>query len=121
VGWSATREAIRVVVDALPLVAQAETVEVLIIDYERQRERHGQNPGADAARRLSALSAQVAVQRLSSGKQEVGRLLLAQAAAFHADLLVMGAYGHSTLHEWLFGGVTRTVLYAAGLPVLMSR
>ena len=69
----------------------------------------------------SALGTQVEVQRLSSGKQEVGHLLLAQAAAFHADLLVMGAYGHSTLHEWLFGGVTRTVLYEAGLPVLMSR
>ena len=120
-GWSATREAIRAVVDALPLVARAEAVEVLIVDYERQRERHGQNPGADAARRLSALGAQVEVQRLSSGGQDVGHLLLAQAGAFRADLLVMGAYGHSTLQEWLFGGVTRTVLYEAGLPVLMSR
>jgi nucleotide-binding universal stress UspA family protein len=51
----------------------------------------------------------------------VGDLLLAQAGAFRADLLVMGAYRHSTLHEWLFGGVTRKVLYEAGLPVLMSR
>jgi nucleotide-binding universal stress UspA family protein len=33
----------------------------------------------------------------------------------------MGAYGHSQLTEWVFGGVTRTVLYEAGLPVLMSR
>jgi nucleotide-binding universal stress UspA family protein len=121
VGWSATREAIRAVVDALPLLARAEAVEVLIVDYERQRERHGQKPGADIARRLSALGAQVEVQRLSSGGQEVGHLLLAQAGAFRADLLVMGAYGHSTLHEWLFGGVTRTLLYEAGLPVLMSR
>jgi len=47
--------------------------------------------------------------------------LLSQAVAFRADLLVMGAYGHSTLRERLFGGVTRTVLYQAGLPVLMSR
>jgi nucleotide-binding universal stress UspA family protein len=47
--------------------------------------------------------------------------LLAQAGAFRADLLVMGAYGHSTLREWIFGGVTRTVLYEAGFPVLMSR
>ena len=46
--------------------------------------------------------------------------MLSQAAAFGADLLVMGAYSHSRLHEWMFGGVTRTVLYEAGLPVLMS-
>jgi nucleotide-binding universal stress UspA family protein len=121
VGWSATREAIRAVVDALPLLARAEAVQVLIVDYERQRERHGQNPGADIERRLSALGPQVEVQRLSSGGQAAGQLLLAQAGAFRADLLVMGAYGHSTLREWLFGGVTRTVLYEAGLPVLMSR
>ena len=121
VGWGATREAIRAVVDALPLLARAEVVEVLIVDYEQQRERHGQKPGADIERRLSALGPQVEVQRLSSGGQAAGQLLLAQADAFGADLLGMGAYGHSTLHEWLFGGVTRTVLYAAGLPVLMSR
>lgn len=121
VGWNATREAVRAVVDALPLLARAEAVEVLIVDHERQRQRHGRKPGAEIARRLSALGAQVEVQRLSSGGQEVGDLLLAQASAFRADLLVMGAYGHSTLHERLFGGVTRTVLYEAGLPVLMSR
>ena len=121
VAWSATREAIRAIADALPLLARAEAIQVLIVDYERQRERHGQKPGAEVARRLSALGPQVEVQHLKSAGQEVGHLLLTQAAAFRADLLVMGAYGHSTLHEWLFGGVTRTVLYEAGLPVLMSR
>ncbi len=48
-------------------------------------------------------------------------LLLSRAAAFGADLLVMSAYGHSHLREWMLGGVTRTVLYEADLPVLMSR
>jgi nucleotide-binding universal stress UspA family protein len=62
--------------------------------------------------------------RLSSGGKAVGRLLVSQAAAFGADLLVMvvmGAYGHTQLREWMFGGVTRTVLYEAELLVLMSR
>src|ERR1700740_2268680 len=72
VGWSATREAIRAVVDALPLLARAEAVQVLIVDHERQRERHGQSPGADIERRLSALGPQVEVQRLSSGGQSAG-------------------------------------------------
>ena len=121
VGWNATREAIRAVADAVPLFAHAEAVEVLIVDYQQQRERHGQEPGADITRRLTAFGAQVEVQRLSSGGQDVGHLLLSQAVAFRADLLVMGAYGHSTLREWMFGGVTRTVLYEADLPVLMSR
>ncbi len=121
VGWNATREAIRAVVDALPLLGRSEAVEVLIVDYQRQRARHGQEPGADITRRLVALGAQVEVQRLSSEGKDVGHLLLSQAVEFRADLLIMGAYGHSKLREWMFGGVTRTVLYEAGLPVLMSR
>jgi nucleotide-binding universal stress UspA family protein len=63
----------------------------------------------------------VDVRRLSSGGEDVGRFLLSQAEAFRADLVVMGAYGHSRLTEWVFGGVTRTVLREARLPVLMSR
>jgi nucleotide-binding universal stress UspA family protein len=120
VAWNARREAIRAVGDALPLLARAEAVEVLVVDHERHA-GHGQEPGADIARHLARHGAQVGVRRLSSDGKDVGRLLLSQADAFGADLLVMGAYGHSQLTEWVFGGVTRTVLYEAGLPVLMSR
>jgi len=121
VAWNATRESIRAVADALPLLVKAKAVEVLVADHERNRAGHGQEPGADIARHLARHGVQVEVRRLSSGGKDVGRLLLSQAAAFGADLLVMGAYGHSQVREWMFGGVTRTVLYEAGLPVLMSR
>ena len=121
VAWNATRESIRAVADALPLLAKAEAVEVLVVDHQRQPAGHGQEPGADIARHLARHGAKVEVRRLSSSGRDVGELLLSQATAFGADLLVMGAYGHSHLKEWMFGGVTRTVLYEAGLPVLMSR
>lgn len=121
VGWNATREAIRAVADALPLLARAEVVQVLIVDDQRGRERQGREPGSEIADHLALHGAQVEVQRVSSGGENVGHVLLSHAAAFGADLLVMGAYGHSKLHEWIFGGVTRTVLYEADLPVLMSR
>jgi len=119
--WNATRESIRAAADALPLLAKAKAVEVLVVDHERNRAGYGQEPGADIARHLARHGAQVEVRRLSSGGKDVGRLLVSEGAAFRADLLVMGAYGHSQLREWMFGGVTRTVLYEAGLPVLMSR
>jgi nucleotide-binding universal stress UspA family protein len=121
VAWNATRESIRAVADALPLLVKAEAVEVLVVDHQRRPEGHGQEPGADIARHLAHHGAHVEVRRLSSGGKDVGRLLLSQASAFGADLLVMGAYGHTQLREWMFGGVTKTVLYEAGLPVLMSR
>jgi nucleotide-binding universal stress UspA family protein len=121
VGWNATRESIRAAADALSLLVKAEAVEVLVVDHQRRPEGHGQEPGADFARHLARHGAKVEVRRLSSDGKDVGQLLLSQAAAFRADLLVMGAYGHTQLREWMFGGVTRTILYEAGLPVLMSR
>jgi len=121
VGWDAGRAAARAVADALPLLVRAAAVEVLVIDAERRRAGHGQEPGADIARYLARHHAHVEVRRLSSGGEDVGRVLLSHAAAFGADLLVMGAYGHARLNELIFGGVTRTALHGASLPVLMSR
>ena len=119
-GWNARREAIRAVGDALPLLTRAEAVEVLVVDPQRHP-GHGEEPGADIARHLARHGVQLEVRRLSSGGGDVGHILLSRAADFGADLLVMGAYGHSHLSEWMFGGVTRTVLREAGLPVLLSR
>jgi len=121
VGWDAGRAAARAVADALPLLVRAAAVEVLVIDAERRRAGHGQEPGADIARYLARHHAHVDVRRLSSGGEDVGRVLLSHAAAFGAHLLVMGAYGHARLNELMFGGVTRTALHDADLPVLMSR
>jgi len=52
--------------------------------------------------------------------RELGEALLSQAADLQADLLVMGCYGHGRAREWALGGVTRTVLQAMTLSVLMA-
>lgn len=49
-----------------------------------------------------------------------GEWLLSSATDFGADLLVMGAYGHARMREWIVGGATRTVLQSMTLPVLMA-
>jgi nucleotide-binding universal stress UspA family protein len=123
VAWNATRESIRATADALPLLAHAEAVEVMVIDPKRCRQRviRDHEPGADIARHLAHHGAHVEVRRLPSEGKDVGHVMLSQAAAFKADLLVMGAYGNSQVREWVFGSVTRTVLYAADIPVLMAR
>lgn len=119
--WNATRESVRAAADALPLLARAEAVEVMIIDPHRHKVLPREEPGAGIARHLASHGARVEVRHVSSEGKDVGKLMLSQAAAFRADLLVMGAYGHSQVREWMFGSVTRTVLYEATLPVLMSR
>lgn len=121
VAWNATRESVRAVADALPLLVKADAVEVLIVGDERHAMDQSKEPGADVARHLAYHGAHVGVHRIEPEGQEIGRLLLSRAAAFGADLLVMGAYGHSYVSEWMFGGVTRTVFHEAELPVLMSR
>ena len=121
VAWNGRREAIRAVADALPLLARAEAVEVSVVEDQHHAAGHEQKPGADIARHLARHGAQVEVRHRSSGGDAVGHLLLSQAVSFGADLVVMGAYGHSHLTEGVFGGVTRTVLHAARLPILMSR
>jgi nucleotide-binding universal stress UspA family protein len=105
----------------MPLLVRAEAVEVLVVDHEGEAPRHGQEPGADIAYHLARHGARVEVRRLSSRGEDLGRLLLSRAASFGADLVVMGAFGHSRPSEWVFGGVTQTALVEAALPVLMCR
>jgi nucleotide-binding universal stress UspA family protein len=120
VAWKARPEAVRAVAGALPLLTRADAVQVVLVDDEGTP-GHGYESGADIAQHLARHGARVEVRQLSSKGEDVGRLLLSQGTAFGADLLVMGAYGHSRLRERLFGGVTRTALTEAALPVLMCR
>ena len=120
VAWKARREAVRAVAGALPLLTRADAVQVVVVD-EEGTPGYVYEPGADIAQHLARHGARVELLQLSSKGEDVGRLLLSQGTAFGADLLVMGAYGHSRMRERLFGGVTRTVLTEAALPVLMCR
>jgi nucleotide-binding universal stress UspA family protein len=121
VGWNASREATRAVADGLPFLAHAEAVELLLVDPERHPHGHGEEPGADVALHLARHGVRVDVRRMSSEGVSVGRLVLSRAREFGADLMVMGAYGHSRLTELVFGGVTRTLLRESTLPLLTSR
>jgi nucleotide-binding universal stress UspA family protein len=54
------------------------------------------------------------------GRDPIGKELMIQCAEAGADLLVMGAYGHSRFREMVLGGATRGVIANAPLPVLMA-
>jgi nucleotide-binding universal stress UspA family protein len=120
VGWDASRQATRAVNDALPFLVAAETVTVLTIDPKDGRGGHGDVPGADIALHLARHGVKATVQSTVSGGIGVGNALVSRLTDLGADLLVMGAYGHSRDHELVFGGVTRTVLQSMTVPVLMA-
>jgi nucleotide-binding universal stress UspA family protein len=125
--WNASREAGRALQDALPLLRRADSVTVAIYDADARPGVFGEPPGADV---LAWLERHGVLATLVLGQSErqgilkrsgnVGEQLLALAAERDCDLLVMGAYGHSRFRESLLGGVTRSVLEASTLPLLMS-
>jgi len=121
VAWNAGREAARAVRDALPLLQRAKQVVVAAFDPQGTPGAHGEQPGADVALYLARHGVKVeAASRPGSGDVDVGNLLLSLAFDARADLIVMGAWGHSRLHELVLGGVTRTVLQSMTVPVLLS-
>jgi nucleotide-binding universal stress UspA family protein len=120
VGWDASREATRAINDALPLLTAAHSVTVVTIDPEVGPDGHGEIPGADLALHLARHGVKATIERTVSGGIGLGDVLLSRAADLAADLLVIGAYGHSRVRELLLGGVTRSILNNMTLPVLMS-
>jgi nucleotide-binding universal stress UspA family protein len=120
IAWDAGREAARAVTDALPFLQRAQSVEVTAFDPERLSRRHGEEPGADIGLYLARHGVKVSVARQTGAGFEVGSQILSRAADTSADLIVMGAFGHSRVRELVLGGATRTLLEAMTVPVLMS-
>ena len=120
VGWNASREASRALYDALPLIAKAETATVFLANPKRGLGAHGEEPGADIARHLARHGLKVEVAKAIADDVADSALLLNHTSDMGADLLVMGAYGHSRLREFILGGVTRSLLREMTVPVLLS-
>jgi len=62
----------------------------------------------------------VNVQQYPSGDKEIGNCIVDRATEIGSDLVVMGAYGYSSLRQRIFGGTTRTLLKQTKLPVLFA-
>jgi nucleotide-binding universal stress UspA family protein len=119
--WDAGIEASRAMHAAADLLSGAEVVHLTLIDPVEGEEGHGAEPGADAATYLARRGAKVAVDRLPSGGKSIAAVLRQHATDVAADLIVMGAYGHSRLRQRMFGGTTKSMLEAATVPVLFAR
>lgn len=120
VAWNASNEATRAITDALPLLKRAKTVTVLVVNPGHGFGEHGQVPGGDIAWYLSRHGVKAEVSCDEKVETEIGEWLLSRAADLGSDLIVMGAYGHRRLREWILGGATRTLTREMTVPVLMS-
>jgi nucleotide-binding universal stress UspA family protein len=117
VAWDGGRAAARALRDALPVLGQTKHVtilsatddkpmdELLLPEVQRHLEEHG---------------LAVSTELFSRGDRPIGAALQQAALDGGAGLLVMGAYGHNRLREFVLGGATKSVLSDRKLPILMS-
>jgi nucleotide-binding universal stress UspA family protein len=121
VAWNASREATRAANDALPLLTRADAVTVAVVDPDRKIiSVHGDEPGADIALHLARHGVKAEVETVSTRGREPSAEILSIAARKGADLIVMGAYGHSRSLELILGGATRELLQQMTVPIFMS-
>lgn len=116
VAWDGGAKAARAVGDAIQLLERAGSVEIVMITEDERDRRSATALQAHLARHVP----QVTLKVISPGRGRTGDVIIDCARASGADLLVAGAYGHSRLREFIFGGTTARLFNDPPCPLLMS-
>jgi nucleotide-binding universal stress UspA family protein len=119
IAWKDSAEAAHAVAAVLPLLASAESVTVFAV--QESGDTHNESDSGKRLRRaLRWHNRSTTLRVVPRTSHDPAETLLSVIEADGSDLLVMGGYSHSRMREAMFGGFTRSVLLAAGLPVLMA-
>jgi nucleotide-binding universal stress UspA family protein len=119
IGWNGSRESARAMFDSLPFLERARRIHVVWVDPPAHRSRL-KTWDEDVRGALDLQGVRAMVTSVGSCGRTAGEVLLKTVTEKGAALLVIGAYGHSRLSEFILGGVTRTVLRGMKCPVLLS-
>lgn len=120
VAWNDSREATRALADAMPFLRTARSVTVMMVDPPET-----QSPQDVGSKQVCEYLARHGVKAEARDAHnpdlEAGDVILSRAADLSADLIVMGAYGHTRFRELILGGATHTLMRHMTVPVLMAR
>src|SRR5690625_4978202 len=119
--WDKKREAARAFADAAPFLGTAKELVVLCIDEDTDYLRNQdiqENEFTDLCAAMGYPAPKVLLR--SSKGVGVGNVILNTATDYGSDLIVMGAYGHSRMRQWIMGGASKTILSSMTVPALMS-
>ena len=117
-GLDFSRAAARLVADALPLLENAKKLRIVTVVNEKPFDTKTSNE--DLAKNLGRHGIQVVLDNVDAAGRSIGEVLEAHVLAHKADVLVMGAYGHSKWREIVLGGATKSLLSNPPVPVLFS-
>jgi nucleotide-binding universal stress UspA family protein len=118
VAWDGSRCAARALADALPILKLSADVRVLTILNEKPAAVAGL--GAEVVRHLAAHGVSAVVDEVDAGGRPIGEVLDAYIAEQRPALVVMGAYGHSRLREFILGGATEHMLRGPKAPLFLA-
>jgi nucleotide-binding universal stress UspA family protein len=118
VAWDFSRAAARAISDAMPILELAKQVRIVTVINEKALDTR--RSGEELAKNLSRHGIDVVLDKVDAKGRSIGEVLEAFASSQGADLLVMGAYGHSKWREFVLGGATRSLLAKPPLPILFS-
>jgi nucleotide-binding universal stress UspA family protein len=116
--WDGSAPAARAIADAVPFLARAKAIDIIVVVGER--DKSGEITGRNMRRHLARHGIESEIKHITASGGVAQSAILAHAADIRANFIVMGGYGHSRLREFILGGVTRSILKAMPVPVLMS-
>jgi len=118
VAWDFSRPAARAVADALPLLEKAKRVFIVTVVNEKVIDTR--RSGTELAKHLARHNIEVVLDQVDAAGRNIGTVLEAAIASHNADLMVMGAYGHSRVRDFILGGATRSMLSHPPVPIFLS-
>jgi nucleotide-binding universal stress UspA family protein len=115
VAWNGSRESARALREGLGFIEQASRTVVLVVDPPTDG-----MPCADLKAHLAHHNVVAEVVTAGSEDRPIAEIILEEARRISADLVIMGAYGHTRLREQVFGGATRDMLTTSESPILVA-
>tara|TARA_B110000503_G_scaffold141669_1_gene235875 strand:- start:257 stop:1102 length:846 start_codon:yes stop_codon:yes gene_type:complete len=119
IAWNESNEAFAAIRKAVPILAAADRVDVVLVDPPSHSPERS-DPGGAICLLLARHGVRAEVSILSRTLPRVSEVIARFAQDRSADLIVMGAYGHSRMREAILGGATRDMLEAAELPLFIA-
>ncbi|MBZ4021425.1 universal stress protein [Rhodobacter sp. TJ_12] len=119
VAWNQSNEAINAIRKALPLLQTAQLVDITVIDPPAHGPERS-DPGGQLSQWLARHGVKVEVSVLAKTLPRISDVINRHVRDTSAQMVVMGAYGHSRFREAILGGATRNMLEQAEVPILMS-